>query len=98
MDENELISEPLPWRHVWVQKAGGAYRTHEAWLDIGGGGPVMPAQAGTELGHPQGDPPAAELMGQTHFATHRGLLGNIAKSMRALEDDIAGAGREVEDV
>ena len=90
MDEHEVISEPLPWRHVWVQQAGGAYRTHESWLDIGGGGPVMPAEAGTPLHsgfRRQLD------RGRESWANY-GV--NLEPDYPVTQDDIAGAGREVE--
>ena len=54
MNENELISG-----ECWQEGIGEegwyhpnfhiAWRVRWRWLDIGGGGPVMPAEAGTKL-------------------------------------------------
>ena len=46
MDENELVSGE---RWTVVEGIRHARMVRWAWMDIGGGGPVMPAEAGTPI-------------------------------------------------
>ena len=56
MDEHELISgfTVKRWTVYELGTTRILRREAEAWLDIGGGGPVMPAEAGTSF--PQAEP------------------------------------------
>lgn len=62
MNENDFISgeyhgyvQPIELKHGCDLRFGEWYEAHERWLDIGGGGPVMPAEPGTGLGEPESD-------------------------------------------